>query len=58
MSMIPKRPAPHLMLAKAHGMVFSRRVRVLARHLSEMLPRNATVLDVGAGGYACYLDRG
>jgi len=37
------------MLAKAHGMVFSRRVRVLARHLSEMLPRDASVLDVGAG---------
>ena len=37
------------MLDKAHGMVFSRRVRVLSRHLAEMLPRNATVLDVGAG---------
>jgi len=37
------------MLAKAHGLVFNRRVRVLARHLTEMLPRNATVLDVGAG---------
>ena len=37
------------MLAKAHGVVFSRRVRVLARHLADMLPRNATVLDVGAG---------
>lgn len=37
------------MLAKAHGLVFSRRVRVLATHLAEMLPRNATVLDVGAG---------
>ncbi|MEK7401589.1 MAG: class I SAM-dependent methyltransferase [Gemmatimonadota bacterium] len=37
------------MLANAHGLVFSRRVRVLARHVSEMLPRNASVLDVGAG---------
>lgn len=37
------------MLAAAHGLVFSRRVRVLAQHLVEMLPRNASVLDVGAG---------
>jgi SAM-dependent methyltransferase len=37
------------MLSQAHGLVFSRRVRVLAKHLSEMLPKNASVLDVGAG---------
>lgn len=37
------------MLAKAHGLVFSRRVRVLTNHLTDMLPRNASVLDVGAG---------
>lgn len=32
-----------------HSHVHSRRVVVLARHLCELLPRNATVLDVGAG---------
>ena len=37
------------MLAKAHGVVFSRRVRVLAKHLAELLPPDASVLDVGAG---------
>jgi SAM-dependent methyltransferase len=37
------------MLNAAHGLVFNRRVRVLAAHLAAMLPRDATVLDVGAG---------
>ena len=37
------------MLDKAHGLVFSRRVRVLSRHIAEMLPKNASVLDVGSG---------
>jgi SAM-dependent methyltransferase len=43
------------MLAKrilnaAHGeLVFARRVRVLAAHLTNELPRNAHVLDVGTG---------
>jgi SAM-dependent methyltransferase len=33
-----------------HGRyVFGRRVRVLARHLAELLPREASVLDVGCG---------
>lgn len=33
-----------------HGqLVFGRRVRVLAAHLAELLPPNASVLDVGAG---------
>ncbi len=31
------------------GHVHRRRVRVLARHLAEMLPRDARVLDVGCG---------
>jgi len=31
------------------GYVFKRRVRVLSRHLSELLPHNASVLDVGCG---------
>lgn len=31
------------------GYVFKRRVRVLSRHLAEMLPKEATVLDVGCG---------
>lgn len=31
------------------GYVFKRRVRVLSRHLAEMLPRDAKVLDVGCG---------
>jgi precorrin-6B methylase 2 len=30
-------------------LVFKRRVRVLAEALASELPRNATVLDVGAG---------
>jgi SAM-dependent methyltransferase len=30
-------------------LVFGRRVRVLARHLAALLPRNASVLDVGCG---------
>jgi SAM-dependent methyltransferase len=38
------------LLDKVHGdLVFGRRVRVLARHLGEMLPRQGTVLDVGCG---------
>lgn len=38
------------LLGKVHGkMVHSRRVRQLCRHLSEMLPQNAKVLDVGCG---------
>ncbi len=33
-----------------HGdLVFNRRVDVLARHLSEVIPRDASVLDVGCG---------
>jgi SAM-dependent methyltransferase len=33
-----------------HGnLIFSRRVRQLATHLAELLPRNASVLDVGTG---------
>ncbi len=37
-------------VADIHGRyVFGRRVRVLAAHLAELLPRNATVLDVGCG---------
>lgn len=35
--------------AAAHGPVFARRIDVLSRHLAEMLPRSASVLDVGAG---------
>ena len=34
--------------AHQHG-VYGRRIRVLARHLAELLPRNASVLDVGSG---------
>ena len=38
------------MLGAAHQhLVHGRRVEVLARHLAELLPRDATVLDVGAG---------
>jgi SAM-dependent methyltransferase len=38
------------MLDVAHQRaVYGRRIRVLARHLQEMLPRDATVLDVGSG---------
>jgi SAM-dependent methyltransferase len=38
------------MLDHAHGrVVYGRRISVLARHLREMLPHSASVLDVGAG---------
>jgi SAM-dependent methyltransferase len=38
------------MLDAAHQrVVYGRRIRVLARHLQEMLPRDASVLDVGSG---------
>ena len=38
------------MLGAAHDrLVYGRRIRVLARHLAELLPRGAQVLDVGAG---------
>ena len=37
------------MLDAAHGRVFARRIRVLAGHIAALLPRDATVLDVGAG---------
>ncbi|HEU4994014.1 MAG TPA: class I SAM-dependent methyltransferase [Gemmatimonadaceae bacterium] len=30
-------------------LVYGRRIRVLARHLAELLPRDASVLDVGSG---------
>ena len=37
-------------LEKIHGgYVHRRRIRLLAAHLAELLPRNATVLDVGCG---------
>ncbi|MCC6920455.1 MAG: class I SAM-dependent methyltransferase [Alphaproteobacteria bacterium] len=37
-------------VGKLHaGLVFGRRVRVLARHLAAQLPPNARVLDVGCG---------
>ena len=37
------------MLHVAHQRVFERRIQVLARHVAQLLPRNASVLDVGAG---------
>ena len=38
------------MIGAAHGkLVYGRRIRVLARHLAELLPRDASVLDVGSG---------
>jgi len=37
------------MLDRAHDRVYGRRIRVLARHLAELLPRDASVLDVGSG---------
>lgn len=38
------------MLGSAHErLVYGRRIRVLAQHLAELLPRDASVLDVGAG---------
>ena len=37
-------------IEKVHGSyVARRRIRILTTHLAEMLPRNATVLDVGCG---------
>jgi SAM-dependent methyltransferase len=37
-------------MARIHdGYVLGRRVQVLARHLAELLPRDASVLDVGCG---------
>lgn len=37
------------MLHRTHRLVYGRRIVVLARHLAEMLPANASVLDVGSG---------
>ncbi len=38
------------MLDLAHRrLVYGRRIRVLARHVAELLPRDASVLDVGSG---------
>lgn len=38
------------LLGKAHGnLVFSRRVRQLCKHLSDLMPQSAKVLDVGCG---------
>jgi SAM-dependent methyltransferase len=38
------------MIGSAHErLVYGRRIEVLARHLAELLPRDATVLDVGSG---------
>jgi SAM-dependent methyltransferase len=38
------------MLGSAHQrLVYGRRIQVLARHVAELLPRHATVLDVGSG---------
>ena len=38
------------MLGTAHEqLVYGRRIRVLTRHLTELLPRGARVLDVGSG---------
>lgn len=38
------------MLGSAHErLVYGRRISVLARHVAELLPRGATVLDVGSG---------
>ncbi|MEL6062496.1 MULTISPECIES: class I SAM-dependent methyltransferase [unclassified Methylobacterium] len=38
------------LIGKLHGdLIFSRRTRVLAEALAGLLPRNATVLDVGCG---------
>ncbi|MDB5366925.1 MAG: methylase involved in ubiquinone/menaquinone biosynthesis [Rhodospirillales bacterium] len=38
------------MLRELHGsLVFGRRIRILAGQLAELLPRNASVLDVGCG---------
>lgn len=35
--------------AVAHAPVFDRRIKVLSQHLAELIPRDASVLDVGAG---------
>jgi ubiquinone/menaquinone biosynthesis C-methylase UbiE len=37
------------MLDLAHRRVYGRRIRVLAGHLADLLPRDARVLDVGSG---------
>src|SRR5687767_443701 len=38
------------LLGRVHGkMVHSRRVRQLCRHLGELVPKNAKILDVGCG---------
>lgn len=37
------------MLDAAHDRVYGRRIRVLAAHFAELLPRDARVLDVGSG---------
>ena len=38
------------MIGPAHErLVYGRRIQVLARHVAELLPREATVLDVGSG---------
>lgn len=37
------------MLDFTHRQVYGRRIRVLARHLAALLPRDASVLDVGSG---------
>jgi ubiquinone/menaquinone biosynthesis C-methylase UbiE len=37
------------MLDRAHDRVYSRRIGVLTRHLAALLPRDASVLDVGSG---------
>jgi ubiquinone/menaquinone biosynthesis C-methylase UbiE len=38
------------MIGAAHGkLVYGRRIKVLAHHLAELLPRDASVLDVGSG---------
>lgn len=38
-----------MILDTTHQRVYGRRIRVLASHLAELLPRDASVLDVGAG---------
>lgn len=35
--------------AAAHAPVFTRRIEVLSSHLADLMPRDAAVLDVGAG---------
>jgi 2-polyprenyl-3-methyl-5-hydroxy-6-metoxy-1,4-benzoquinol methylase len=42
--------AQNLMIGKLHNrLVFNRRVAVLTRHLGQMIPASASVLDVGCG---------